>query len=166
MSDLSRLNPTPHAIAVYASPLPSPTATQHSLPSGRCPLLGPDFHRLDRTSFPGALIPSPRRPRRAHPLECGTQALGYAGAAKKKNPLASPLYDAAPAAAAPANPVYGTWVQGPADTEHADPLSISDIGHQTNTYTAQAGIDRTQLGILSSGGAGQRHVGFGEPDGR
>src|SRR5215813_11642265 len=26
-------------------------ATQHSLPSGRYPLLGPDFHRLDRTSL-------------------------------------------------------------------------------------------------------------------
>jgi hypothetical protein len=26
-------------------------ATQHSLPSGRYSLLGPDFHRLDRTSF-------------------------------------------------------------------------------------------------------------------
>src|SRR5678816_2241504 len=50
MSDLSRLNPTPHAIAVYAQP-PSPLATQHSLPSGRYSLLGPDFHRLDRTSF-------------------------------------------------------------------------------------------------------------------
>jgi hypothetical protein len=25
--------------------------TQHSLPSGRYPLLGPDFHRLDRTSL-------------------------------------------------------------------------------------------------------------------
>src|SRR3979490_2207344 len=54
MSDLSRLNPTPHAIAVYASRPLSPVATQHSLPSGRCPLLGPDFHRLDRTSLPGA----------------------------------------------------------------------------------------------------------------
>src|SRR4029453_10264599 len=54
MSDLSRLNPTPHAIAVYASQPLSPVATQHSLPSGRCPLLGPDFHRLDRTSLPGA----------------------------------------------------------------------------------------------------------------
>ena len=51
MSDLSRLNPTPHAIAVYASRPLSPVATQHSLPSGRYPLLGPDFHRLDRTSF-------------------------------------------------------------------------------------------------------------------
>src|SRR6266478_5174072 len=51
MSDLSWLNPTPHAIAVYASrPLP-PVATQHSLPSGRYSLLGPDFHRLDRTSL-------------------------------------------------------------------------------------------------------------------
>src|SRR5262245_55495619 len=51
MSDLSWLNPTPHAIAVYASQPPSPVATQHSLPSGRYSLLGPDFHRLDRTSF-------------------------------------------------------------------------------------------------------------------
>src|SRR5262249_4523805 len=51
MSDLSWLNPTPHAIAVYASRLLSPVATQHSLPSGRYPLLGPDFHRLDRTSL-------------------------------------------------------------------------------------------------------------------
>src|SRR5881296_919238 len=51
MSDLSWLNPTPHAIAVYASQLLSPVATQHSLPSGRYSLLGPDLHRLDRTSF-------------------------------------------------------------------------------------------------------------------
>src|SRR5262249_60771983 len=51
MSDLSWLNPTPHAIAVYASQPLSPAATQHSLPSGRYPLLGPDFHRLDRTSL-------------------------------------------------------------------------------------------------------------------
>src|SRR5205807_4067515 len=29
----------------------SPVATQHSLPSGRYSLLGPDFHRLDRTSL-------------------------------------------------------------------------------------------------------------------
>ena len=51
MSDLSWLDPTPHAIAVYASQPLSPVATQHSLPSGRYSLLGPDFHRLDRTSF-------------------------------------------------------------------------------------------------------------------
>jgi len=51
MSDLSRLNPTPHAIAVYASRPLSPAATQHSLPSGCYALLGPDFHRLDRTSL-------------------------------------------------------------------------------------------------------------------
>src|SRR5213083_788019 len=51
MSDLSWLNPTPHTIAVYASQPLSPAATQHSLPSGRYPLLGPDFHRLDRTSL-------------------------------------------------------------------------------------------------------------------
>src|SRR6478736_913191 len=35
MSDVSWLNPTPHAIAVYASQPLSPVATQHSLPSGR-----------------------------------------------------------------------------------------------------------------------------------
>src|SRR5205809_6092081 len=51
MSDLSWLNPTPHAIAVYASHPLSPGITQHSLPSGRYSLLGPDFHRLDRTSL-------------------------------------------------------------------------------------------------------------------
>src|SRR5205085_6465147 len=51
MSDLSWLNPTPHAIAVYASCPLSPVGTQHSLPSGRYALLGPDFHRLDRTSL-------------------------------------------------------------------------------------------------------------------
>jgi hypothetical protein len=43
--------PHPTAIAVYASSPVSPLATQHSLPSGRYPLLGPDFHRLDRTSL-------------------------------------------------------------------------------------------------------------------
>src|SRR5215472_4564680 len=51
MSDLSWLNPTPHAIAVYASRPLSPVAAQHSLPSGRYSLLGPDFHRLDCTSL-------------------------------------------------------------------------------------------------------------------
>src|SRR5215468_7583001 len=51
MSDLSWLNPTPHAITVYASRPLSPVAAQHSLPSGRYSLLGPDFHRLDRTSL-------------------------------------------------------------------------------------------------------------------
>src|ERR1700692_1056394 len=51
MYDLSWLNPTPRVIAVYASQPLSPVATQHSLPSGRYSLLGPDFHRLDRTSF-------------------------------------------------------------------------------------------------------------------
>ena len=51
MYDLSWLNPTPHAIAVYASRPASPVAMQHSLPSGRYSLLGPDFHRQDRTSL-------------------------------------------------------------------------------------------------------------------
>jgi hypothetical protein len=42
---------TPHTITVYASPWSSPPTTQHSLPGGRYPLPGPDFHRLDRASF-------------------------------------------------------------------------------------------------------------------
>src|SRR5437762_10031327 len=37
MSDLTRLNPTPQAIAVYASQPLSPVATQHSLPSRTLP---------------------------------------------------------------------------------------------------------------------------------
>jgi hypothetical protein len=36
---------------VYASQPLSPVTTQHSLPSGRYSLLGPDFHQLDRTSL-------------------------------------------------------------------------------------------------------------------
>jgi hypothetical protein len=48
---ISRLNPIPHSIAVYASPWLSPSTPQHSLPGGRCSLPGPDFHRLDRASF-------------------------------------------------------------------------------------------------------------------
>ena len=48
---LSRLNSPPHTIAVYASPWSLPSKTQHSLPGGRYPLPGPDFHRLDLASF-------------------------------------------------------------------------------------------------------------------
>jgi hypothetical protein len=36
---------------VYASLWSSPSTTQHSLPGGRYPFPGPDFHRLDRASF-------------------------------------------------------------------------------------------------------------------
>ena len=36
---------------MYASPGSSPSTTQHSLPGGRYPLPGPDFHRLDRANF-------------------------------------------------------------------------------------------------------------------
>ena len=50
-SGISWLIPTPHTITVYASPWSSPPTTQHSLPGGRYPLPGPDFHRLDRASF-------------------------------------------------------------------------------------------------------------------
>ena len=49
--ELSRLNSTPHRIAVYASCPPSPTNTQHSLAGARYGLPAPVFHRLDRASF-------------------------------------------------------------------------------------------------------------------
>ena len=39
---------------MYASPRSSPSTSQHSLPGGRYPLPGPDFHRLELASFPGA----------------------------------------------------------------------------------------------------------------
>src|SRR5207245_9188292 len=48
---LTQRNRPPHTISVYASPWSSPSKTQHSLPGGRYPLPGPDFHRLDRASF-------------------------------------------------------------------------------------------------------------------
>src|SRR5882757_6028481 len=48
---LSRLNSPPHTIAVYASRWSSPATPQHSLPSARYGLLGPDLHRLERASF-------------------------------------------------------------------------------------------------------------------
>src|SRR6267142_6181505 len=51
---LSRLNGTPHTIAVYASHPPSPATTQHSLPGARYGLPGPVSHRQDHASFPGA----------------------------------------------------------------------------------------------------------------
>jgi hypothetical protein len=54
MSNLSWLNPTAHAIAVYASHPLSPVATQHSPPSGRYSLLGPDLHRLIAPALLGA----------------------------------------------------------------------------------------------------------------
>ena len=55
---ISWLNPTPHTIAVYASPWSSPATPQHSLPGGRYPLPGPDSHRLDHASFAWRTAPS------------------------------------------------------------------------------------------------------------
>jgi hypothetical protein len=59
---LSRLNSSPRTIAVYASQPPSPATTQHSLPGARYGLPGPDLHRQDRASLPGAqAIQKPRK---------------------------------------------------------------------------------------------------------
>jgi hypothetical protein len=51
---LSRLNSTPHTIAVYASHPPSPATTQHSLAGARYGLPAPVSHRLENASLPGA----------------------------------------------------------------------------------------------------------------
>src|ERR1700730_4137089 len=45
-----RVGQSEYPASATSQPL-SPVTTQHSLPSGRYPLLGPDFHRLDRTSL-------------------------------------------------------------------------------------------------------------------
>src|SRR6516165_7343067 len=58
MYDLSWLNPTPHAIAVYASQLLCQWSRNTRYQADATPYLGrtftlpgPDFHRLDCTSF-------------------------------------------------------------------------------------------------------------------
>lgn len=71
-------------------------------------------------------------------------ALSSASSSQKNNPLAN-LYDAAPA-----NPVWGAWLQGMGDWEHDNPLAATDAAHLTSTYTAQGGFDHTQQGIFSS----------------
>jgi hypothetical protein len=77
-SRISWLNPAPHALVVYASPQPSPTDVQHSLPGGRYPLPGRDFHPLEHASFSWrtrfsapAYIISPRRAERRSRLAAG-----------------------------------------------------------------------------------------------
>src|SRR3982074_1318231 len=67
---LSRLNSTPHTIAVYASHPPSPATTQHSLPGARYGLPGPVSHRQDHASFPGAQAIHPSFTRRDGLLRC------------------------------------------------------------------------------------------------
>jgi hypothetical protein len=82
-------------------------------------------------------------------LDGDGNALSYADQSRKGNPLASALYDAAEPPAQP-SPVWGVWAQGLGDWEHDNPLTATDIGHFASTYTAQAGLDRTTQGILSS----------------
>ena len=67
---------------MYASRPLSPAAPQHSLPSGRYSLLGPDFHRLDRTSLRLAVAVG-TRVRLAPPAQirtCSFPAYGLYGA--------------------------------------------------------------------------------------
>jgi hypothetical protein len=59
---ISRLNLTPHSIAMYASSWSSPSTPQHSLPGGRYSLPGPDLHRLDRASFAWRTTTNSRSP--------------------------------------------------------------------------------------------------------
>ena len=75
-------------------------------------------------------------------------ASGYSGKLQKNNPLASNLFDSASSTATPSSPTYGTWVQGLGSTEYDGALSQTDASHLRNTYTAQAGVDRTQRGLL------------------
>jgi len=82
-------------------------------------------------------------------FDAGPNSLSYSSQAQKNNPLASSLYDMAPSPAPP-NPVWATWLQGLGDTEHDNPLAITDAAHLTNTYTAQAGLDRTQQAVFSA----------------
>jgi hypothetical protein len=81
-----------------------------------------------------------------------TDALAYSDQSQKTNPLASPVYKAAPQST-PANPVWGTWVQGLGNWERDNPLSAADIGRFTSTYAAQGGLDRTWQGLTSANDA-------------
>jgi hypothetical protein len=89
---LSRLNRPPHTIAVYASPRSSPSATQHSLPGGRYPLPGPDFHRLDRASFAwrtrngNSTIPRGRHPDGEHTLSNAQRQARYRARREAEKP--------------------------------------------------------------------------------
>lgn len=81
------------------------------------------------------------------PSTAGATAVGDSNKANNYNPLARPLYDTAEE---PAPAVWGTWVQGLGDTERDSALSSADTTHSSNTYSAQAGVDRTQRAIFSS----------------
>jgi Autotransporter beta-domain len=78
-----------------------------------------------------------------------TDALAYSDQSQKTNPLASPVYKAAPQPT-PASPAWGTWVQGLGNWERDNPLSANDIGRFTSTYAVQAGLDRTWQGLTST----------------
>jgi hypothetical protein len=60
MSDLSWLNPTPHAIAVYASQPLSPAATHTRYQADATPYLGRTSTGWIAPALPGALIQLPR----------------------------------------------------------------------------------------------------------
>ena len=82
-------------------------------------------------------------------FDAGPSSLSYSSQGQKNNPLAGGLYDVAPSPAQP-NPAWGVSLQGSGDTEHDNPLAITDAAHLTNTYAAQATLDRTQQAIFSA----------------
>jgi hypothetical protein len=77
-------------------------------------------------------------------------ALGYAGS--PSNPLASPVYKAPPAPAAPSgsDPSWAAWGQGLGDWERRDSTSPTDFAHFTSTNAAQAGVDGTWRGLTAA----------------
>jgi len=81
--------------------------------------------------------------------------LAYAATARNDNPLASNLVTKAPASppAPPVSLTWGAWVQGLADVEHDNPLSATDVGHTNQTFTGQAGVDATRIGLSSANDA-------------
>jgi hypothetical protein len=84
------------------------------------------------------------------PFDSNAGSLAGTNQSQQQNPLASGLFNAAPAAAAPANPVIGTWVQGLGDWEHDNALSSADAAHANATYTVQGGLDRTWQSVIHS----------------
>jgi hypothetical protein len=77
-----------------------------------------------------------------------SNVLSYADQGRKNDPFGA-IVTKAPAVNV-STPAWGVWVQGLGDWEHDDPLSATDIGRFTSTYSVQAGIDRTWQGLAAA----------------